>query len=89
MALQINIAKSDLGIALPAAYARIINVHSDKTNVRVVVAIYFNAAARGDEARPVEQRLYTFKLADLKGDLFPAVYAALKALPDFAGALDV
>lgn len=89
MALELNIASSSFGLPLHTAYARITNVHADKERVRVIVSVYATAAARQADARPVEQKVYTFKMVELKGELFPALYSALKALPEYAGATDV
>lgn len=88
MALQIALAATPFGPPAPAAYVKVANVAVDKEAVRAFVAVYFDAAARQADARPLDQKLHVLKTADLTGDILPAVYAALKALPEYASATD-
>lgn len=88
MALSLNISASPIGLALPAAYARILSAQVTKDLAHVVVLFYATEAARQNGARPVDERLFVFTTASLSGDILPAAYAALKALPEFAGAQD-
>lgn len=89
MALELNIAQSELGIPFPNAYVRVGNVTLDKEKARVMLVTYANADARQADARPISQAILTFNTPGLTGDILPAVYGAIKALPEFAGALDV
>lgn len=102
MALQVTLTDSPVGLAIPAGYARIVQVLADfvQGKVQVAVDVYATAAARQAGKRPVSGGQY---LADVTTD--PAAkpginpdasegirtnaYAYLKTLPDFAGATDV
>lgn len=87
MALMLSLSTSPLGVGFPAAYARVARVHGDKDGIRALVEIHANAGARVAGAQPVETRVHDLPLQD-DAPLYPAVYDALKALPDYAGAVD-
>jgi CO/xanthine dehydrogenase Mo-binding subunit len=87
MALMLNLPTSPLGIGFPNAYARVAGVNGDKTAIRVMVEIHATEAARAAGAHPIETRLHTLPLPS-DAPLYPAVYDALKALPEYAGAVD-
>lgn len=94
MALQINQTLLG-GVVAPVAYARIIEdrymiqeslVPTD--GIRILVAFYFNKAARdANEKLYVEAREYL--MADKTKETREEKYIYLKTLPDFAGAIDV
>ena len=87
MALQLSMPTSPLGVGFPAAYARVSSVSGDKNRARVMVEIHANEAARQAGARFIETRIHIFPMpAD--APLYPAVYGALKLLPEYAGAVD-
>ena len=87
MALQLSMPTSSLGVGFPAAYARIARASGDKNSARVMVEIHADEAARQAGARPIETRLHAFPMpAD--APLYPAVYGALRLLPEYAGAVD-
>jgi len=88
MALLLDLKTSPVGLPLPTAYVRVSEVHVDKEKAQVQVMTFANEAARQATARPVIFATHTFETAKLTGDLFPAVYAALKALPEYEGAKD-
>lgn len=88
MALEIALPQSSFGMSVSNAYLKISNVNLTKDHAQVLVDIFFDAAARTAEARPVEQRMHHIPTADLLGDIFPAVYGALKALPEYENAVD-
>lgn len=88
MALKLNLAQTPIGIALPEAYARISNYDGSKSELLVRVAVYATADARGADARPIESRQHSLDPATLSGPLMPALYDALKTLPEYAGAMD-
>lgn len=87
MALMLNLPTSPLGVGFPAAYARIASVAGDKIGITAVVEVHANEAARHGGARPIDMRLHSLPLPS-DAPLYPAVYGALKALPEYAGAVD-
>jgi hypothetical protein len=87
MALMLNLPTSPLGIGFPNAYARVARVSGDKNAIRVMVEIHATEAARHAGAQPIETRLHTLPLPS-DAPLYPAIYAALKAMPEYAGAVD-
>jgi hypothetical protein len=87
MALLLNMATSPLGIGFPTAYARVARVSGDKNTSMVQVEIHANEAARLADARPIETRFHTFPMP-ATSPLYPTLYNALKALPEYAGAVD-
>ena len=87
MALQLSMPTSPMGVGFPTAYARVARVHGDKNQASIMVEIHANEAARHANARPIEARLHSLPMpAD--APLYPAVYGALKLLPEYAGAVD-
>jgi hypothetical protein len=89
MALQLDLKVSDVGYEFPECYARIVFARTMKDQTLIWVNFYANYAARVAEDMPVKQKEYPCVTAELQGDIFPAMYAYLKTLPDFAGAIDV
>lgn len=98
MALQLNLTESDVGLAIPEAYARIVVLQFDTKSgeVTVYVDIHATAAARNENKNPVSGRVYRGKvgvdmpnLDDTIPGIRAAIYNWLKTLSDFAGALDV
>lgn len=73
----------------PDAYARVVNVVATSLNSWVVVNFYADEAARWSDAQPVACQQWSTPTATLTGDIYPAAYAFLKGLPEFAGAVDV
>ena len=76
-------------VTYPAAYARLYMARAMSDSTYLLVCWYADAEARFANADPV--KVFEFppvKTADLKGDLYPAAYAWLKAQPEFAGATD-
>jgi CO/xanthine dehydrogenase Mo-binding subunit len=88
MALLLNMDTSSLGASFPQAYARIARVSGDKNTSMVQVEIHANQAARLLEARPIELRVHRLEMPH-DVPLYPTLYGALKALPEYAGAVDV
>lgn len=72
----------------PAAYARLFSVRVFTGTSYLLVCWYADEAARFADAAPVKMWEYLVPTADLKGDVYPAAYAYLKTLEEFAGALD-
>jgi hypothetical protein len=87
MALQLSLATSSVGIAFPTAYVRVTTVSGDKNQANVMVEIYATEAARQAGARPIETRFHTLPMPATM-PLYPTIYTALKALPEYAGAVD-
>lgn len=88
MALQLAFNQSPIGVPLDSAYARVLSIAVQPASSTVLVGVYFNTAARQANVNPVFTQPFAFVTSELKGDILPAVYAALKALPEFAGAQD-
>ena len=88
MALEINIAESSIGVPFPTAYARIFDVQGDKESLRVNVDIFATEEARQANAQPIGRESFHIGVAELSGDLFPALYGWIKETPQFAGAED-
>lgn len=88
MALQVNLASTSFGVPAPAAYVRVADAMMDKFMVHVSVLVYFDAASRENDKQPLDQKRYALPVGELTGDIFPAIYSALKALPEYAGAVD-
>ena len=87
MALQLSLATSPMGVGFSAAYARIARVSGDKTRANTMVEIYANEAARQANAQPIETRMHSLPMPS-DAPLYPAMYGALKLLPEYAGAVD-
>lgn len=88
MALRLTLNQTPVGVACPAAYARISGVRADKNEASVLVVVYASEAARQQYAQEIEVRQHSVSTASLSGALWPAVYAAIKALPEYVGAED-
>ena len=89
MALQINLASTQFGVPAPQAYARVTNYFGTKDNLQVQVAIHYNADARHANMATVLEHAHYINIADLKGDLLPAIYGVLKTFSQYAGSTDV
>lgn len=87
MALRLSIPTSPLGVGFPNAYVRVARVNGDKNAARVMVEIHADEAARQANARPIETRVHAFPIPP-DAPLYPALYGALKLLPEYAGAVD-
>lgn len=88
MALKVNVTDTRIGVAFPEAYVRVTRVNADKELLRYDVETFATAAARIDNKQPVARHKFTVQTDNLSGDLFPAVYADLKARSGFGGAED-
>lgn len=93
MALQLAIAESNIGPGFPEAYVRISSGRSFKSEVSITVDYYANEAARLAEKATVQQVFYSADVSvlDVQAGDHPHApyYRYLKALPEFAGAIDV
>jgi len=91
MALQLNIDNSDVGAGFSAAYAkvshvRVVNRNGDDIKVDVLVDVYASESARESDSIAVANWHFTIPMPT--GDFLPAIYNALKEMPEFAGAID-
>ena len=91
MALQVNIAETDVGASFSAAYAKVsrVKIHNPNTSnlyATVFVTIYANETARQSSSRPVCDWCYTMDVPT--GDFLPGIYAQLKLLNEFEDATD-
>ena len=92
MALQISLLAKDtlVGEAFPESYVKVEFVRAFKADSLLWVNFYANGTARADMKQPVKQTEYTAPTASLVGaNIIAASYEWLKALPEFAGAIDV
>ena len=90
MALQLSIPSSDVGPGFPAAYARIAAERSVWPITFIFVTTYADSQARAEDKRAVVEREYQVPTDTvIGGNPYEACYAALKLLPEFAGAVDV
>jgi hypothetical protein len=92
MALQISLLAADtlVGEAFPESYCKVEFVRAFKGDSLIWVNWYANGTARADLKQPVKQKEYTAETAHLVGaNIIAASYEWLKALPEFAGAVDV
>jgi hypothetical protein len=92
MALQQPILAADtlVGFDYPASYVKVEFVRAFKGESLLWVNWYADGRARADLKQPVKQKEYTASTADLVGaNIIAASYTWLKALPEFAGAVDV
>jgi hypothetical protein len=85
MALQ-HIHNSRMGFTAPEAYTRIAQFIGTKEGIRATVETNFNAAARSNGQQPIAVEMIQLSIAD--GATMTTMYSALKALPQFAGAID-
>ena len=88
MALQINLPSTQFGVPAPQAYARVTNFFGTKDNIQVQVAIHYDQAAREQNLATVREDAHYISIADLKGDLLPAIYGVLKTMSQYEGATD-
>lgn len=76
------------GVNYPQAYSRILVTRCDKDMAYVYVLTYASFDDRMAGVNPVWTEEHGTTLATVSADVFPASYAFLKTLPDFAGAVD-
>jgi hypothetical protein len=92
MALQIALLAEDtlVGTNCPASYVKVEFVRAWKADSLIWVNFYADGQARADMKQPVKQKEYTAPTTDLvAANIIAASYEWLKALPEFAGAIDV
>jgi hypothetical protein len=92
MALQISLLAADtlVGENFPESYVKVEFVRAWKADSLIWVNFYANGTARADIKQPVKQKEFTVATSTLVGaNIIAASYEWLKALPEFAGAIDV
>jgi hypothetical protein len=89
MAFKMALTNGNCGGTFTEAYAKIEPVISVGKVTRIGVNWYADEQARTDLKQPVHANTFEVPDADLKGDFYPAMYAYLRTLPEFAGAVDV
>lgn len=87
-AIQNDVVVDIPEITYPQSYARVMYVRAFSKESYICVCWYADEAARFANADPVKVNEYTAETKALSGDFYPAVYAHLKTLPEFAGASD-
>jgi hypothetical protein len=88
MALEISI-KTPFGITATNAYVKITNFFGTKDQIQVTVAIYFSKETRESGHAPIQEVNYWLPIDVVSGNLLPAIYLALKSLPEYSLAIDV
>lgn len=91
MALQINLSAADtsIGVGFPNAYAKIGDYFGNKNTIQYQVAVWADAAAREANCAPVRSDAYYVEIADLSGDIMPALYADLKTHEPYANGVNI
>lgn len=89
MALRIQATNSTNGQQETQAYARITNFFGTKDQVQVQVEIHATEEARRAGWPSIQQQAHYINMADLQGDLIPAMYGVLKTFTQYAGSTDV
>lgn len=75
-----------MGFTAPEAYTRIAQFIGNKEGIRATVETNYDAAARSKGQPPISVEMIQLSIAD--GATMATMYSALKALPQFAGAVD-
>lgn len=90
MALHLSLSADDtsIGVAFPEAYAKIGDYFGNKNTIQYQVAVWADAAAREAGRSPVRSDAYYVEIADLSGDIMPALYEDLKTHAPYDGGSD-
>ena len=89
MALLIQAVNNTNGQQEAQAYARITNFFGTKDQIQVQVEIHATEQARQAGWPSIQQDAQYINMADLQGDLIPAIYNVLKTMTKYAGATDI
>ena len=89
MALKIQAINNTNGQQEVQAYARITNFFGTKDQVQVQVEIHATEEARQAGWPSIQQQAHYINMADLQGNLIPAMYGVLKTFTQYAGSTDV
>lgn len=88
MALTVDLTETAIGTSLEGCYLRIVKLSGDKDALRLNIEAYANEQARRDGKMPILIYTHVVTTTEVAGPLFPALYAHLKTLPEYAGAVD-
>lgn len=78
--------KSNYGFTAPEAYFKIINYMASKKTIRVSIAVYNSKDSRLLNAQPIGNLQLDFKKDH--GATKSEIYSLIKALPEYANAID-
>jgi len=87
MALKLAM-QTEFGIDAPNAYIKIENIYGNKEQLQIQFVVYYDENARKENMTVIKQDTVFVPTNELKGDIFPAAYKALKAMADYQGAVD-
>lgn len=87
MAITLSMESRGIGFTFPAAYVNIGSYSGNKEQVLLDLHVYATKEARLT-ASPADIRRVEVSVASINGELMPQLYAALKALPEYAAAQD-
>lgn len=88
MALKLAM-NTEFGINAPNAYIKIQNIYGSKDQLQIQLVVYYDENARKENMTIIKQDNVSISTNELKGDIFPAAYNALKIMPDYKDAVDV
>lgn len=88
MALKINVDDSNIGIAFPEAYARIVSLTATKHQIRYAVHVHASESARQQNKQTIRQDEFDAEMQSISGDIYPALYQHLKTHPFYASGID-
>jgi hypothetical protein len=87
MALQLAM-NTEFGVNAPNAYIKIENIYGNKDQLQVQLIVYYDENARKEGMTAIKQDNISIPTDELKGDIFPAAYEALKTMADYKDAVD-
>jgi hypothetical protein len=88
MALKLSITDSDIGVAFPDAYARVVMARVDKHQAYYTVEVHASQAAREGRKQAIRTDNFTAQMDEVSGDIYPALYDHLKQQEFYASGVD-
>lgn len=88
MAISLDLATTDIGISINGAYGKVALLRVDPEQTLIHIVFYGSEDARRANAQPVSNATLIAPTAELTGDIYPAVYAWVKAQDQFLNAQD-
>jgi hypothetical protein len=89
MALKLSITDSDIGVAFPDAYARIVAVQANKHQASYTVEVHASQVARESRKQAIRTDTFTAQMDEVSGDIYPALYTHLKQQEFYSTGVDV